>query len=84
MKTPGHHRAPDHHHRRRARGQRGLLRQRRGAGANLVGEENKGWTYAKYLLGHERTGIAGVGRSKRGCEAPARTGRPKETSAAGR
>jgi alkylation response protein AidB-like acyl-CoA dehydrogenase len=33
--------------------------------ANLVGEENKGWTYAKFLLGHERTGIAGVGRSKR-------------------
>lgn len=32
---------------------------------NLVGEENKGWTYAKFLLGHERTGIAGVGRSKR-------------------
>jgi alkylation response protein AidB-like acyl-CoA dehydrogenase len=31
---------------------------------NLVGEENKGWTYAKFLLGHERTGIAGVGRSK--------------------
>ncbi|WP_323037107.1 acyl-CoA dehydrogenase family protein [Pararhodobacter sp.] len=28
---------------------------------NLVGEENKGWTYAKYLLTHERTGIAGVG-----------------------
>ena len=33
--------------------------------ANLVGKENKGWTYAKYLLGHERTGIAAVGRSKR-------------------
>ena len=32
---------------------------------NLVGEENRGWTYAKFLLGHERTGIAGVGRSKR-------------------
>jgi len=32
---------------------------------NLVGEEGKGWTYAKYLLGHERTGIAAVGRSKR-------------------
>ena len=31
---------------------------------NRVGEEDKGWTYAKYLLGHERTGIAGVGRSK--------------------
>ncbi|MBO9413570.1 MULTISPECIES: acyl-CoA dehydrogenase family protein [unclassified Ruegeria] len=30
---------------------------------NLVGEENKGWTYAKYLLTHERTNIAGVGFS---------------------
>ncbi|MEC8291889.1 MAG: acyl-CoA dehydrogenase family protein [Pseudomonadota bacterium] len=30
---------------------------------NLVGEENKGWTIAKYLLTHERTGIAGVGFS---------------------
>ncbi len=33
--------------------------------ANLIGQENRGWTYAKYLLGHERTGIAAVGRSKR-------------------
>ncbi|TAG80142.1 MAG: pimeloyl-CoA dehydrogenase large subunit [Betaproteobacteria bacterium] len=32
---------------------------------NLIGEENKGWTYAKFLLSHERTGIAGVGRCKR-------------------
>ncbi len=32
---------------------------------NLVGEENKGWTYAKFLLGHERTSIATVGISKR-------------------
>ncbi len=31
---------------------------------NRVGEENKGWTYAKYLLGHERNGIAAIGRSK--------------------
>ena len=31
---------------------------------NLVGEENKGWTCAKYLLTFERTGIAGVGSSK--------------------
>ncbi len=31
--------------------------------ANLVGEENMGWTIAKYLLGHERTNIAGVGAS---------------------
>ena len=35
---------------------------------NLIGQENKGWTYAKYLLGHERTGIAAVGRSKRELE----------------
>ncbi len=32
--------------------------------SNRVGEENKGWTYAKFLLGHERTGIANVARSK--------------------
>ncbi|WP_250437439.1 acyl-CoA dehydrogenase family protein [Caballeronia sp. ATUFL_F2_KS9A] len=31
--------------------------------AHLVGEENKGWTYAKYLLTYERTNIAGVGFS---------------------
>jgi alkylation response protein AidB-like acyl-CoA dehydrogenase len=30
----------------------------------LVGQENHGWTYAKFLLGNERTGIAGVGRTK--------------------
>ena len=32
---------------------------------NRVGEENGGWTYAKFLLGHERTNIAGIGSSKR-------------------
>jgi alkylation response protein AidB-like acyl-CoA dehydrogenase len=32
---------------------------------NLVGEENAGWTYAKFLLGHERTNIAGIGAAKR-------------------
>jgi pimeloyl-CoA dehydrogenase large subunit len=31
---------------------------------NLVGKENKGWDYAKFLLGNERTGIARVGASK--------------------
>ncbi len=31
---------------------------------NLVGEENMGWSYAKFLLGNERTGIARVGTSK--------------------
>ena len=32
---------------------------------NLVGEENMGWTYAKFLLGNERAGIANVAASKR-------------------
>lgn len=32
--------------------------------ANLVGEENHGWTCAKYLLTHERTSIAGIGQAK--------------------
>ncbi|HXW65020.1 MAG TPA: acyl-CoA dehydrogenase family protein, partial [Burkholderiaceae bacterium] len=32
---------------------------------NLVGEENRGWTYAKFLLGHERTGGVGIGFCKR-------------------
>ena len=32
---------------------------------NLVGEENSGWTIAKYLLGHERTNIAGIGMCRR-------------------
>jgi alkylation response protein AidB-like acyl-CoA dehydrogenase len=35
---------------------------------NLVGQENHGWTYAKYLLSHERTNIADVNRSKRELE----------------
>ncbi|MGW5450906.1 acyl-CoA dehydrogenase family protein [Nocardia sp. NPDC003979] len=30
----------------------------------LVGEENQGWTYAKFLLGNERTSITGVGKTK--------------------
>ena len=36
---------------------------------NRIGEENLGWTYAKFLLGHERTGIAGVAGSKRAAAA---------------
>jgi len=43
---------------------------------NLVGLENKGWDYAKFLLGNERTGIARVGASK------ARIRRLKELAAA--
>ncbi|MFT0168243.1 acyl-CoA dehydrogenase family protein [Paraburkholderia mimosarum] len=51
--------------------------------ANLVGEENKGWTYAKYLLTYERTNIAGVGfsvaaldRLKRAAQRVTRNGKP--------
>lgn len=33
--------------------------------ANLVGQENEGWTYAKFLLGHERTNLGSIGVSKR-------------------
>ncbi len=32
---------------------------------NLIGQEGMGWTYAKFLLGHERTLIAGVSVSKK-------------------
>ena len=42
---------------------------------NIVGEVNKGWTLAKYLLTFERTGIANVGNSKnsiKGIKAAAR------------
>ncbi len=31
---------------------------------NLVGEENQGWSYAKFLLGNERTGVTRLGFSK--------------------
>jgi hypothetical protein len=33
--------------------------------ANLIGNEHEGWTIAKYLLGHERTTIAGIGMCQR-------------------
>jgi len=32
---------------------------------NLVGEEHRGWTIAKFLLGQERANIAGIGMCKR-------------------
>jgi len=32
---------------------------------NRVGEENKGWTYAKFLLAHERVGVADIGTYRR-------------------
>jgi len=42
---------------------------------NLVGEENRGWTYAKYLLTHERTGLGGVGASLAALDAVKRMAR---------
>src|SRR3546814_19352018 len=42
-----------------------------------VYEENKGWTCAKFLLAHERTGIAGVASSKRGVERVTAIARPE-------
>jgi alkylation response protein AidB-like acyl-CoA dehydrogenase len=35
---------------------------------NRVGAENEGWTCAKYLLGHERTNLGGIGGAKRALE----------------
>lgn len=42
---------------------------------NLVGKENDGWTYAKYLLTHERTNIAGVGHAQAELDAVKRLAR---------
>lgn len=47
---------------------------------NLVGEENRGWDYAKFLLANERTGIARIGLSK---ERIARIKRLARTTSAG-
>lgn len=38
--------------------------------ANLVGELNKGWDVAKYLLGHEREMISGMGLGQSGGDDP--------------
>lgn len=52
---------------------------------NRLGDENKGWDYAKYLLGHERSGISRVGVSKmrirRAKQLAARIGTPGGTLA---
>ena len=61
---PGRDGAADPDDRRGARGQRGLLRRRPRSVRRLVGEENKGWDYAKFLFANERNGIARVGISK--------------------
>ena len=45
----------------------------------LVGEENQGWTYAKFLLGNERTSIARIGTTKTGW--PRRSAAPQRSRA---
>jgi alkylation response protein AidB-like acyl-CoA dehydrogenase len=64
MKTPGITVAPDAHG-RRARGERGLLRPGEGARLQPGLRGGKGWTVAKYLLGHERLNTARIGTSRR-------------------
>ncbi len=39
-------------------------------GDALIGEENQGWTQAKFLLGNERVGVAPVGATKRNLATP--------------
>ncbi len=68
MKTPGIEVRPiisldDQHHLNEV-----FLTDVRVPASNRVGEENKGWTYAKFLLVNERTGIAGVPESKKRIE----------------
>ena len=49
-----------------------------------IGEENQGWTYAKFLLGHERTGAASLGVSKAKFGALLRVAREAPATTAGR
>ena len=51
---------------------------------NLVHEENKGWTVAKYLLGHERMGTGRIGGSKRELAQLQGAGRAQIEGTAGR
>ncbi len=46
---------------------------------NLFGVENSGWTYAKYLLTHERTSIAGGGYSRAGLKSLKRIARIEQS-----
>ena len=65
MNQPGHRCETHRHHRRRgARSTRSTSPTCRVPVADRVGEENEGWTYAKFLLSHERSGIARIAASK--------------------
>ncbi len=60
-----HHHPADPINRRLPSSQRSLLRRWRVPAENLVGEEGKGWDYARHLLGQERTSMGNVGFSRR-------------------
>ena len=51
---------------------------------NRVHEEGKGWTVAKYLLGHERMNTARIGTSKRELETPEGVRRARSARTASR
>ena len=59
-----HHGAPDRDHRRRQEVNEVFFDDVKVPVENLVGQENRGWDCAKFLLGNERTGIARVGLPK--------------------
>ena len=60
----GHHRAPDPSPWRGHEVNEVFFDDVRVPVENLIGEENKGWDYAKFLLANERTGIARIGLTK--------------------
>ena len=62
--------------RRRSRSTRCSSRTSRVPAENLVGEENQGWTMAKFLLGNERVGVA-PGRGDQAGAGRAEEGRPR-------
>ena len=61
MKSQGRHGAADRADRRRHEVNEVFFDDVEVPVENLIGEENQGWTIAKFLLGNERTGIARVG-----------------------
>jgi alkylation response protein AidB-like acyl-CoA dehydrogenase len=68
MKTPGHRGPADHHPGGRHEVNDVFLDNVKVPVENRIFHENQGWTCAKALLAHERSGIAGVARSKRNLE----------------
>ncbi|WP_346909172.1 hypothetical protein [uncultured Roseibium sp.] len=72
----GHRGPADPDHRRARRSTRCSSPTCRVPVENLVGEENRGWDYAKFLLGNERSGIARIGISKQGASGGSRNWQP--------